>query len=214
MPVTPQVGTNVRVKAGSADSDYYKSRVADIDAKYLYIDIPVNPRTGRELEVRMDAELRLEYAASGSEVYRYTSPMLGIAYIPTPAVRLNAPEKATDLERIQRREFFRISLDTPVLIRSEADGSTEIRTQSIDISGGGLAVSAKQTLGLTVNEVILASLVLPYTNYKLEVPCRIVRIDTDESEETVLSMAFIDIKEREREQVVRYTFMRQRAMKR
>lgn len=213
MPVKPPIGASVRVKVGKADADYYKSRVADIDATYLYIDVPVNPRSGHELEVRVDAELIIEFAASGSEVYRYTSQMLGIAYIPTPAIRLHAPDKATDLERIQRREFFRISLDTAVDIRVESS-TVEYRTQSIDISGGGLAVNTRKTLDFGINQVVFVSLVLPYTNYRLEVPCRVVRMDTDEFGETTLSMAFIDIKEREREQVVRYTFMRQRAMKR
>lgn len=213
MPVTPVVGTAVRIKLALSDADYYKSRVADVDALHLFIDVPVNPATGKELDVRVDATMFIEYAASGNEVYRYSSPMLGIAYIPTPAIRLQAPETVKDLERIQRREFFRISIDTQVTLRPD-DSNVQYKAQSLDISGGGLAVSTKQPVELHENDVVHVSLVLPYTEYHLEIPCRLVRIDTDEQGESIISMAFIDIKEREREQVVRYTFMRQRVLKR
>ncbi|GMA60821.1 PilZ domain-containing protein [Alicyclobacillus fastidiosus] len=214
MAVRPSVGTPVRIKLSAQDSSFYKTRVADVDDRFLYIDVPVNPLTGRELEVRVDHDLLVEYAASGSEVYRYTAQMLGIAYIPTPAVRLSGPEGTRDLERIQRREFFRISIDTSVQLVRQDDGLT-YHAQSLDISGGGLAVKSREAVDYRPDDIVKATLTLPYTGDTLNATCRIVRVEVDDaSQERVVSMAFEDIKERERQQVVRYTFMRQRSLKR
>lgn len=214
MSVRPSVGTPVRIKLGAQDSSFYKTRVADVDDKFLYIDVPVNPMSGRELEVRLDQDLLVEYAASGSEVYRYTAQMLGIAYIPTPAVRLSGPEGAKDLERVQRREFFRISIDTSVRLVREGDGLS-YEAQSHDISGGGLAVKSGKAIDYQPGDIVKATLTLPYTGDTLNATCRIVRVETDgTSQERLVSMVFHDMKERERQQVVRYTFMRQRSLKR
>ncbi|GEO26309.1 hypothetical protein AAC03nite_20940 [Alicyclobacillus acidoterrestris] len=213
MPVRPTVGTTVRIKLGPHDTDAYKSRVADIDEQFLYIDIPVNPRSGRELEIHVDDELIVEYAASPSEIYRYTAQSLGIAYIPTPALRLISPAVAKGLERIQRREFFRVSIDTTVQLTRVEDGTSN-QMQSVDISGGGLAVKARGQVPYRPNDVVEVSLVLPYIEYVLHARCRIVRLAADEqTHECIVSMAFENILEREREQIVRYTFMRQRALK-
>ncbi|WP_067622782.1 flagellar brake protein [Alicyclobacillus acidiphilus] len=212
MPVTPHVGTSVRLRI-EGDTVHYKSRVADVSEEFLFIDVPTHPFTMKDMEIQLDTKVRLEYAASESDVYQYSSPILGIAYIPTAAVRLLSPERADDLERIQRREYFRISIDTRVKLQVERTNQ-EYVTQSLDISGGGLAVIDKTRLDVEPGDIVFVSLVLPYIEFKLDIPCQVVRQSEDELGNFITSMRFVDIKERERDQVIRYTFMRQRALKR
>jgi c-di-GMP-binding flagellar brake protein YcgR len=212
MSATPRIGSGVRIRSGHGDSENYKSKVADVDDDFLYIDIPVNSRSGKEIDVRIDEDFFVEYAATETEVYRYTSTMLGIAYIPTPTVRLLNPLKAKNLERVQRREFFRISLDTLVTVFREG-APQPYHWQASDISGGGLAVKTKEKVDFSANELVKVSVKLPYVEYQLNVPCRIIRCEVGEDGAHHISMAFENIKERERDQVVRYTFMKQRAMK-
>lgn len=215
MSFKPKVGCRVRIKLDRADADFYETRVADVDKDYIYVDVPVHVRSGREMEVRLNQYLFIEYAPSDIEIYQYTSQLLGIEYIPIPAIRLTSPEKATDVERIervQRREFFRISIDATVQI-ARGDGET-IQAQAVDISGGGLAVVTEQTVPLEIGEVVMVHLTLPYIEYPLETACRMIRIEPNDQNEFVISMAFHKIKERERQQVIRYTFMRQRTLNR
>ncbi|GLG00836.1 flagellar protein [Alicyclobacillus hesperidum subsp. aegles] len=213
MAISPSIGGGVRIRTNSQDSKYYKSRVADVDEQCLYVDVPVDPITGKEFEVHVDESVVVEYTVSETEVYRYTAHIQGLSYIPTPAIRLDHPAHATDLERIQRREFFRISLDVPVTVACERLGK-EVTLQSIDISGGGIAVMAKSVIDLRVNDTVKISVVLPYIHYNLRTTCQVVRIQTETNGMMTLSMRFIDISERERDQVIRYTFMRQRALRR
>lgn len=215
MPITqPSVGCAVRIKTQGQTKVQFKSRVSDFDEQYLYVEVPIHVETGRELDVRVGDVLTIEYVASGSEVYRYSSPVLGLSYIPTPALRLIKPDEADHLERIQRREFYRISLDAVVhVIRTKQNITEEM--SGVDISGGGLAVWSKQDPAFNVNEIVRVNMVLPYIDYRLDVQCRVIRTDYMESQHGwVVSMQFHDIPERERQQIVRYTFMRQRALKR
>ncbi|WAH35087.1 flagellar brake protein [Alicyclobacillus dauci] len=256
MSITPKVGTSVRIKLEGNDRDTYRSRVADVDKKHLYLDIPVHPRSGHELDVKVKQNLRIEYLGSGSVVYKWTSPVLRKAYIPTPAIQVGLPDKAKDLERIQRREYFRTSLGAVVKITSTADGKQYVM-KAVDVSGGGMAVKTTEEVTLSVNDYVVAKFTLPYSEYEIEVPCRIVRLfqDVDEEEtedeaedgegnqdkdsaeveteleiqkqevtpkfaktnkpiETLVSMAFTDMKDPDRQQIVQYTFMRQRAQRR
>ncbi|GMA55759.1 c-di-GMP-binding flagellar brake protein YcgR [Alicyclobacillus sacchari] len=213
MAISPSIGGSVRIRVNNQDSKYYKSRVADVDEQCLYVDVPVDPVTGKEFEIHVDESVVVEYTVSETEVYRYTAHIQGLSYIPTPAIRVEHPAHATDLERIQRREFFRISLDVPVTVMCERM-SKEFILQSIDISGGGIAVMTKSAIDIRMNDVVRISLILPYIDYNLKTSCQVVRVQTEANGITTLSMRFVDISERERDQVIRYTFMRQRALRR
>lgn len=213
MPIVPPVGAPLRVRVvGDTSENSYKSRVADLDDEFIYADVPVHQGTGREMDVHVDTMLVVEYAASDNDVYQYTSPILGLSYIPTPAVRLTHPLKSPDLTRIQRREYFRVSLDAPVKLTCERTGETHT-AQAVDISGGGLAVRTREPVDIQFRDRVAIDVTLPYTGYRLQVRCQVVRVEEEGRGRTV-SMQFVEIPERVRDQVVRYTFMRQRALRR
>ncbi|WP_236010915.1 flagellar brake protein [Alicyclobacillus fructus] len=213
MPIVPRVGAPLRVRvAGDTSENSYKSRVADLDDEFLYADVPVHQGTGKEMEVHVDTTLVVEYAASENDVYQYRSRVLGLSYIPTPAVRLEHPLKSSDLTRIQRREYFRVSLDAQVKLTCLRTGETYL-THAVDISGGGLAVRTREPVDIQFRDRVGIEVTLPYTGFRLQAMCQVVRIE-EEGMGRTLSMQFVDMPERVRDQVVRYTFMRQRALRR
>ncbi|MBF8376389.1 PilZ domain-containing protein [Alicyclobacillus mali] len=213
MPVVPPIGAPLRVRViGDASENSYKSRVADMDDEFLFADVPVHQGTGREMDVHVDTTLVIEYAATENDVYQYSSRILGLSYIPTPAVRLLHPLKVSDLVRIQRREYFRVSLDAQVKLNCLRTGET-VYAQAVDISGGGMAVRTRDVADIQFRDRVHVDVTLPYTGYHLQASCQVVRVEAEALGLTV-SMQFVDIPERVRDQVVRYTFMRQRALRR
>lgn len=214
MPVSePPVGGSISIQIhGQQEGEFFRTKVADVNESHLFIDIPVHVGSGKEMSARIGEMLSIEYGGDGGEVYRYSSQVLGLSYIPTPALRLVSPSKAPDLERVQRRQFYRTSLDTQVQL-TRPDGNT-YQLQAVDISGGGIAVKCKVDLGFTWEETVRLNLVLPYIDYRLDVPCRVIRSENVEASTWIVSMIFVEIPERDRQQVVRYTFMRQRSMRR
>ncbi|WP_234969716.1 flagellar brake protein [Alicyclobacillus vulcanalis] len=212
MPMIPPIGAPLRVRVVGETSEHsYKSRVADLDQDFLYADVPVHQGTGREMDVHVDTTLVIEYAASENDVYQYASKILGLSYIPTPAVRLVHPLKCGELVRIQRREYFRVSLDAQVAVTCLRTGQTHV-AQAVDISGGGLAVRTREAVDIQYRDRTLVDVTLPYTSYRLHVACQVVRVEAESIGQTI-SMQFVDIPERVRDQVVRYTFLRQRALR-
>lgn len=209
---TPTIGTDVRIRAES-DTVYYNSRVTDMNDDFLFVDIPTHPFTFEEMQVQVDAKVFIEYAMLSGEVYRYSSRILGVAYIPIPTVRVTAPLCASDLERIQRRAYFRTSIDAQVRV-DVSRTNRQFVTQALDISGGGLAVVGRNHLDVTEGEPVQVSFVLPYIEIPLDIACRIVRQWKDRQGNEMTSMQFVDIKERDRDHIIRYTFMRQRSLKR
>ncbi|ACV58719.1 flagellar brake protein [Alicyclobacillus acidocaldarius] len=213
MPIVPPIGAPLRVRVvGDTSENSYKSRVADLDDEFLYADVPVHQGTGREMDVHVDTTWVIEYAASENDVYQYCSRVLGLSYIPTPAVRLVHPLRGSDLVRIQRREYFRVSLDAQVKLTCLRTGESYV-AQAIDISGGGLAVHTRDPVDIEYRDRVHVDVTLPHTGYRLQAPCQVVRVEAEGTGRT-LSMQFVDIPERVRDQVVRYTFMRQRALRR
>lgn len=213
MPVTePPIAGTVTVKTTGTDKGLYRAKVADVDESYLFIDVPIHVGSGKELSVRVGDTLVIEYVGVGSEVYRYSSTILGVSYIPTPALRLLSPTLVNSIERVQRREFYRISLDTEVHV-TRANGDT-YELSAVDISGGGIAIKCTKNQTFEYKELVRLNVVLPYIESHLDVECRVMRAEEVEPSIWVVSMMFENISERERQQVVRYTFMRQRFLKR
>lgn len=128
------------------------SRIEDISDKKMMVAMPVDdrgvpiiPSPGEQLVCRM--------AGQGC-YYQFRTVYQDKGRHPIPVWFVSRPES---VEKIQNREFVRISMDCPIVVRPlDEDGAIGemIFAKVIDISGGGLAIVNNATLPLGSKAVL------------------------------------------------------------
>jgi c-di-GMP-binding flagellar brake protein YcgR len=115
-------------------------------------------------------------------------------------LRLALPEPEA-LSRTQRRQYFRVPVNLPGrLYRPGAAAPVAIRL--LDLSGGGARLAA--AVPLTPGEAVAVEFQLQ--GHRLRIGGRVVRTSPDHLE---AGIAFIDLREAERDRIVAFSFQRQ-----
>jgi c-di-GMP-binding flagellar brake protein YcgR len=212
-----QVNDLVQVRVLDDDrSPAFPSRVDDIEYGGLVLDWPMD--NAARVPVRVDQPLAL-YFAREDAAYTFPARTLEVRYQPSPklVVRPTGP-----VQRIQRREFYRVRASVPVQLNSigvEDGGSgvavrwpKHILTHTVDISGAGISVN--QGFVLPVGSEFEAKLNLERGQTTLKLKCRVVHCEPaeDDSGRTIyhIALGFDDISEAQRRIIVRHVFSVQR----
>ena len=114
------------------------SRVEDISGDRLMVAMPVNEK-GVPILPLPGENMVCRIAGTGC-YYKFNAVYLDKGKAPIPVWFVRKPEF---VEKVQNREFVRISVDYPVILRPlDENGAMGgmIFTKAVDISGGGLAV--------------------------------------------------------------------------
>ena len=128
------------------------SRVEDISGDRLMVAMPVNEK-GVPILPLPGENMVCRIAGTGC-YYKFNAVYLDKGKAPIPVWFVRKPEF---VEKVQNREFVRISVDYPVILRPlDENGAMGgmIFTKAVDISGGGLAVMNKTMLPLGSKAVL------------------------------------------------------------
>lgn len=197
------------------DNTTYKSNIQDINEDYIMIGMPIS---GSRYYMMHSGTIIEFYVCSDKEVIKCRSVVLGkqkeknlqLAIISIPEV----------IEKVQRREFFRLPIVMELKYYALPEDSTYIdlkgvpsgyfkrleKTLSIDISGGGMMVITKAHL--QAGRHILISLMIPE---EINLLCTVVRCEynnIDKNYRTALRYEKID--ERIRDKIIKFIFSKLR----
>ena len=128
------------------------SRVEDISGDRLMVAMPVNEK-GVPILPLPGENMMCRIAGTGC-YYKFNAVYLDKGKAPIPVWFVRKPEF---VEKVQNREFVRISVDYPVILRPlDENGAMGgmIFTKAVDISGGGLAVMNETMLPLGSKAVL------------------------------------------------------------
>lgn len=115
-------------------------------------------------------------------------------------------KKVSDIRKIQRRNFFRLLTSMDIVIRKADDVVVE-KTKTVDISGGGIKLLSKQNF--EVNDIVKLDFKLESKEFSFD--AKVVKIDnTDIRDIKEISLQFIDILEKDRNEIIRFIFDKQR----
>lgn len=198
---------NQRIEIEILEGPYqgsYFSHVVDKDGEYLEISIPTSK--GDLVPVREETRLNVIFVGPEA-MYQFSSTVLrrvreGKVY----ALIIAPPER---IERIQRREFFRLDVSIPFMFRRQEEDEEFIPAHTVDLSGGGLKFRSEErleegeTLLVRFEEEQLGELLL-----ELE----ILRRDKGDDLYTYAA-EFKEILENEQDAVIGYIFDKQRELK-
>lgn len=135
----------------------------------------------------------------------------------TEAVRLIRLKQISPMHRLQRRNFYRLKINLPVLFRlieqdSEPDRQGYIKAYTADISGGGLRLLTNEDL--KPGQQVECRISIEDSNF-LELKGLVVRVATcvEGNYKFEVGVKFIDILESERDKLIQFIFQQQRKLK-
>lgn len=115
-------------------------------------------------------------------------------------------KKVSDIRKIQRRNFFRLLTSMDIAVR-KINGVVVENTKTVDISGGGIRLLSKQDF--EINDIVRLDFQLESKEFSVD--AKVVKIDyTDVRETKEVSLQFIDILEKDRNEIIRFIFDKQR----
>ncbi len=190
---------------GELVTEAFASRIEDIKNDSLYLAYPL--KNGYPVHVRNNELINLKIIYKNDV---YSAKVKALASLSSPILLLRTT-KPEHFVRIQLRNWVRHPCHTLVdfkIINDSDDKDKEIplnQEYSIDISGGGMLLHTKQAMDVNTPLHVEFSL----EDYPITANARVVRcITADDKFRTAIE--FTEIKEREREEIIRYIFQKQR----
>ena len=185
------------------------SRVEDISGDRLMVAMPVNEK-GVPILPLPGENMVCRIAGTGC-YYKFNAVYLDKGKAPIPVWFVRKPEF---VEKVQNREFVRISVDYPVILRPlDENGAMGgmIFTKAVDISGGGLAVMNKTMLPLG-SKAVLELDNIPGVGM-MRITGRVVRcVKVDAAGDNVFHVGFqfLDLSRQHQNRLVKFIFDIQR----
>jgi c-di-GMP-binding flagellar brake protein YcgR len=192
----------------------FPSRVEDKSAGKAVLSWPADG--GTRVPVSKRDRLFLSFIRADA-VYRVEGIVEGTWNEPLPAIEVAL---SGQIERIQRREYVRVHALLPVEMTLSATGGDgaeisaigSFSTNTIDVSGSGMALQHKQTIPL--GTLFEARLSIPGQPPPLNLLAMVVRSTTirDAQQQKIhrLGWTFVSLAENLRSRLVRYVFEMQR----
>jgi c-di-GMP-binding flagellar brake protein YcgR len=213
--MVPGISTVLYIVILSSNGDehkLYKSRVANVTKEGLTIEIPIEDGSGKMIPLPVNTRLQLWYFGQDGSKYIFTSIVLDKVKDDIPALLLSTP-KADQIERIQRRNYLRVPATLETAMQSESNPKLHFLVQTLDISGGGVSLNCSKEYQVEAGNTFQCWMAIPFRKGMEYVSfiAKIIRGSTVKEEEVYrsYSMLFKEIKEADRDKIVRYCFERQ-----
>ncbi|OPA81418.1 glycosyl transferase [Paenibacillus selenitireducens] len=209
----PKVSDLVYLQVASSDeyeaNREYKSRIAEMDDNNLYIEIPLDEKTGRYKPLHFGDELSVYFVAEGGIKNYFNSYVCGFRdeVVRMVAIKMPAEESIT---KIQRRNYLRVAAELEMAVKLMDQVRFIALTE--DVSGGGLSFRCDGKWHLKPGQEISCWLLLHYRNGSVEhshFHAEAVRVKALENGKQQVMMKFSKISDTEQQKIIRYCFERQ-----
>lgn len=209
----PKVNQILHIQINSIDEEEakqeYKSRIADQDDNSIFMEIPINEKTGRLKKLYIGDELSAYFILDGGVKNYFTTSVLGFTddVIRLIQIRKPAPETIT---KIQRRSFLRVPAELEMAVKYS--DQLQFIAVTDDVGGGGISFLCDGYIPLAAQQMVSCWLLANYKNGQIEhIPFKgeMVRIKMLESGRQQVMMRFAEITDRDRQKIIRYCFERQ-----
>jgi c-di-GMP-binding flagellar brake protein YcgR len=199
----------------NSKAEQYKCRLVERNSHELFIDYPINLKTDRTVFLIDGTQLRVSFV-SGHSAYSFEAEVVGRVIRGIPMIKLSFPGDSYIL-KVQRRMYVRIETAVDVAIHPLQNEFTPFASITKDISAGGSLILLNHDKGIKQGLNVLAVFVLPLENgeyHYLKIMSTVVRvIKNEESGQLLFSLNFMNVSPIERQNLLRFSFDRQLAMK-
>lgn len=197
-------GKKIEIRLAGDDGKYYKSQVVQVKDNLFLIAPPY--RGKEDLFLHRDDEVEVILYGPNEKIMFNTTVVKKVKK-PLAGYVLVAPEEG---KRIQLREYVRVKvfLDVEWSLAGQEDVHKGI---IVDLSGGGAGIVTDVLLEEDTALVLRFDLPLKNKTVKMEVKAVVRRNqEMPDGGKYLLGVAFQDISERDRDQIIEYVFQKQR----
>lgn len=195
--------------------EQYKCRLVERTERELFIDYPINLKTDRTVFLIEGTQLRVSFVL-GESAYSFEAEVLGRVIHGIPMIKLSFPGDSYIL-KVQRRRYVRIQTAVDVAIHPLHHEFSPFISITKDISAGGSLILLNHHEEIKKGYQVLAVFVLPMENgeyHYLKLKSTVVRlIKIPDRKQSLFSLDFLDVTPIERQNLLRFSFDRQLAMK-
>ncbi|MDX5474465.1 MAG: flagellar brake domain-containing protein [Bacillaceae bacterium] len=193
-------------------NEKYRCKVQEVEQSELLIDYPVNLLTEKTTFLINGTNVTVSFVADEGAAYEFSSEVIGRTKRAIPLIKIMLPPKDT-FTKIQRREYVRVESNVDVAIHSVSGTFKPFVSVTHDISAGGCSINLPRGISLEEDEYITLDLVLHYNNediHYLKLAGKVIRMFEGISKDRHrASIQFLDMKEVERQHIIKYCFEQQ-----
>ncbi|MGM8213988.1 flagellar brake protein [Bacillaceae bacterium W0354] len=193
----------------------FSSKLVEITKQKLYIDYPINEKTGKTALLIDGSEIQVSFIAQDGNIYKYHTHITGRKMLNNLRVLLVKRPTKDQLHKIQRREYVRIDVALDVALYPLDESKCPLITRTRDISGGGMAVEAFDKLDeYESGDEMEVTIVLPFDSNDytyIKATAQVIRcIYNDKSSKTgIITYKFTKIDDQLREKIIKFCFVKQ-----
>jgi c-di-GMP-binding flagellar brake protein YcgR len=210
----PKINDNLYIQVASLDEneakEEYKSRVADIQEKYISIEIPLNVQSGKLKRLTVGDQLSAYYVNAEGVKHYFNTDVLGMK---NDVVRLYVIKKP-DLEsitKVQRRNHLRVPAELEISVNLK--DKIHFICHTVDMGGGGVSFLSSTEYPIKSSDALLCYVLIHYKNGSIE-HCKfigeVIRVKpVEHSNNQLVMMKFKEIEDSEQQKIIRFCFERQ-----
>ncbi|UFT97642.1 flagellar brake domain-containing protein [Radiobacillus kanasensis] len=204
LPLTLEYGVN-------GDSELYRCKIVEHEDHLIYVDYPIHTITGRTGVFETGTEFYASFVGKDNSVYQFETQVRAKKNVNIPTLVLGFPGDE-NLIRIQRRQYVRIESSLDISIHDSEGAIAPFTTVTQDISGGGLSVVLPSNHSVKPGMILDIWMVLSMdsgSNEYIHAKAKAIRVHERDEHVSTLSIKFNEIKDKDRQTVIRYCFEKQ-----
>jgi len=197
-----------------SESVTLRSRVADVDDRNIYIEIPLNEKNRRLYRASVGERLLLYYFTQDGVKHLFNSSVQGFRKeaVSLVAIRKPNPEQIT---KDQRRSYLRV--ETNLEIGVKIGDKLRFVAVTEDLGGGGASFLCERKWPIEPNVALSCWLLISYKGGSIshaKFEGEVVRVLPVEPDKNLVMLRFADIAESDQQKIIRYCFERQLELRR
>ncbi|PSL48498.1 c-di-GMP-binding flagellar brake protein YcgR [Salsuginibacillus halophilus] len=216
--ITLETGILEKNVKGDEAQETFRCRLVDRQDDTFIIDLPINEETGKTTPFPVGKVLQASFVGIDQALYIFHTKIIGREHRNVPVLLLNDPGRKKHT-RIQRRNYARVDAGVNAAVHPLSPGAfTPFTTFTLNISGGGAALSLPKGAVIPEHGEIDVSFVLPMESGALpwiRTRASIVRkLKKSAFENEIFTIEFSTIRDADRQQIIQYVFEQQAAFRR
>jgi c-di-GMP-binding flagellar brake protein YcgR len=193
----------------------YRCKVQEVKENEFYVDYPVHIKNGKTTYILNGTQLNVSFVTDEGLAYNFDSEVMGRTKQSIPMIQLSYPGHE-QLIKIQRREYVRVESSVDVAVHPDSAEFQPFTSVTHDISAGGSSIMLPKGVTIPESGAIQTNFVINLNNgeiYYLKLKSKVIRIVDGKNGRKRASLQFDDIKEHERQVIIKYSFEQQLLMR-
>jgi c-di-GMP-binding flagellar brake protein YcgR len=202
--LTLQVRNNDRVEK-------YRCKVQEVKEKEFHVDYPSHFENGKTTYILNGTQLSVSFISEEGTAYNFESEVLGRIKQEIPMIQLSFPGYE-QVVKVQRRQYVRVESSVDVSVHPISVPFSPFVTVTHNVSAGGSSINLGTDYEIPEQGHIMTNFVFHLNNgeiHYLKMKSRVIRIVEVENKRKRASLQFDQIKDHERQVIIKYCFEQQ-----